>query len=161
MPKITVRDDGICFVRASVHPGSGEVRTWEVKKEGVAWLRRQGIGVEQEMGRSRFHQLLELCYAYIANRSAKRKTAKTTKPVPKIKTKTGSSPAGTYRIFTSKASDLNSESTSSRKRKRRERYQRATGESAPLATNTAPLEQSDPTVPEHWNRRTKKKDWFG
>lgn len=67
MPKVTVRKDGTWYTQAVVTPGSNLVRTWEVKREGVEWLQRRGIQVGHEMGRSVFHELLKLGYAYIAN----------------------------------------------------------------------------------------------
>ena len=72
MPRVTVREDGTAFIRARIHPGTSEVRVWELKREGIHWLRKQGIGVEQEMGRRVFDRLRNLGYAYIANPSGRR-----------------------------------------------------------------------------------------
>ena len=163
MPKITVRDDGTAYTRAAIYPGSAEVRQWEVRREGVAWLRKRGIGVEQQMGRRLFDQLRKLGYAYIANPSGKRtptthrKQCEITAPSG-VSVTTEEGPKGTRRVITIPANLVTSRGKPAKRK----------GSKPPESAANAPIDtapdretaKAASPLPAHWQRRTKKKAWF-
>lgn len=171
MPKVTVRKDGTWFTQAVVTPGSGLVRTWEVKQEGVEWLRRQGIRVGEEMGRSRFHQLLERRFAYIANSTASEvKVSKaSTKALSERQPRSGTTnmaptPGGSSKHLATAHEQGASHGLRSQAPVQRQPVAGTSGVDAmpppPQSVVTPPKVPKPATLPAHLSRKTKKKDWF-
>jgi len=150
MPKVTVRKDGTWFTQAVVTPGSALIRTWEVKREGIEWLRRQGIQVGQEMGRTCFHELLKLGYAYIAKRSGA--TVTTTPPLTTSEVRQSRFVSGRGLVKPSEPS-MPSRPPQQLVRNHGLRPQPS------VPRQPAPAPESA-TLPAHLSRRSKKKDWF-
>lgn len=170
MPKVTVRKDGTCYTRAVVTPGTATVRTWEVKKEGVEWLRRQGIRVDQEMGRGRFHELLKRDYAYIANSTgAKAKAAPSSKALPERQARPGARGDALIPTELSKLPKVpDPPGANHASRSQPLVHSRSAPEASANGLTphpkrsvvTPPAAPKSVTLPAHLSRRTKKKDWF-